>query len=129
MNNVFTNFIYEEDFVEARNDIVFNTIITLANNDILPIWNYHNGKMRIGFDEVEYSGQLGDLLQGIANIPQAVAKEINEILSTAPYGLAIVVNPTVRIFYTDKFGNYIYKWIDETTMQFINRIKNTPFVE
>lgn len=53
MNNVFTNFIYEEDFVEARNDIVYNTIITLVNNG-LPIWNYHNGKMRIGFDEVEY---------------------------------------------------------------------------
>ena len=126
MDNVFTNFIYEE----ARNDIVYNTIITLVNNG-LPIWNYRNGKMRIGFDEVEYSGQLGDLLQEIANIPQAVAKEINEILSTAaPYSLAIVVtNPTVRIFCTDRFGNSIYKWIDESTMQFINRIKNTPFME
>ena len=129
MNNVvFTNFIYEEDFVEARNDIVYNTIITLVNNG-LPIWNYRNGKMRIGFDEVEYSGQLGDLLQEIANIPQAVAKEINEILSTAPNLAIVVTNPTVRIFCTDRFGNSIYKWIDETTIQFINRIKNTPFVE
>ena len=129
MDNVFTNFIYEEDFIEARNDIVYNTIITLANNGVLPIWNYHNGKMRIGFDEAEYSGQLGDLLQEVANIPQAVAKEINETLSTALYGLTIVVNPTVRIFCTDKFGNSIYKWIDETTIQFINRLNNTPFME
>ena len=128
MNNVFTNFIYEEDFVEARNDIVYNTIITLVNNG-LPIWNYRNGKMRIGFDEVEYSGQLGDLLQEIANIPQAVAKEINETFSTAPNLAIVVTNPTVRIFCTDRFGNSIYKWIDETTIQFINRIKNTPFVE
>ena len=123
MDNVFTNFIYEE----ARNDIVYNTIITLVND--LPIWNYRNGKMRIGFDEVEYSGQLGDLLKEIANIPQAVAKEINEILSTAPNLTIVVTNPTVRIFCTDIFGNTIYKWIDETTIQFVNRINNTPFVE
>ncbi len=124
MDNVlFTNFIYEE----ARNDIVYNTIITLVN--VLPMWNYRNGKMRIGSPEVEYSGQLGDLLKEIADIPRAVAKEINEILSTAPNLTIVVTNPTVRIFCTDRFGNSIYKWIDETTIQFVNRIKNTPFVE
>ena len=93
------------------------------------MWNYRNGKMRIGSPEVEYSGQLGDLLKEIADIPQAVAKEINEILSTAPCLAIVVTNPTVRIFCTDIFGNTIYKWIDETTIQFVNRINNTPFVE